>query len=89
MGFTTSSGAVLDDDAFDKMAKEWEDGTWEGRLGEVTMGRPKLYDEDLETVSFRLPVSRIAAIEAVARRRGMSRSDFLRNAVDDALLASA
>jgi hypothetical protein len=88
MEFTTSSGMVLDDDTIENMAKEWEDGTWQGHIGEVTMGRPKLYDEDLETVSFRLPVSRIAAIEAVAKRKGLSRSDFLRLAVDDALLTS-
>ena len=40
----------------------------------------------METVSFRLPKSRIAAVEAVAKRRGESKSDFYRKAVDRALL---
>ncbi|HIY82590.1 toxin-antitoxin system antitoxin subunit [Rubneribacter sp.] len=71
---------------FDAMAKEYEDGTWEG-CGEPTMGRPKLYDEDLETVSFRLARSRIAAVDAATRRAGISKSEFYRRAVDRELAA--
>ena len=65
MEFKDRSGEVITDERFDAMAEEYEAGTW-GGIGEITMGRPKLYDEDLETVSFRLPKSRIAAVEAVA-----------------------
>lgn len=50
-------------------------------------GRPRVYDEDMETVSFRLPKSRIFAIGAVAESRGESRSEFIREAIDAALLA--
>lgn len=85
MEFKDRSGEVITDERFDAMAEEYEAGTW-GGIGEITMGRPKLYDEDLETVSFRLPKSRIAAVEAVAKRRGESKSDFYRKAVDRALL---
>ena len=85
MEFKDRSGEVITDERFDAMAEEYEAGTWDG-IGEITMGRPKLYDEDLETVSFRLPKSRIAAVEAVAKRRGESKSDFYRKAVDRALL---
>ena len=86
MEFKTADGTVLNDSALNAMAKEYEDGTWSG-VGEVTMGRPKLYDEDMETVSFRLPRSRIAVIEAVTKRKGMSKSEFYRQAVDRELLA--
>ena len=85
MEFKDRSGEVITDERFDAMAEEYEAGTW-GGVGEITMGRPKLYDENLETVSFRLPKSRIAAVEAVAKRRGESKSDFYRKAVDRALL---
>lgn len=85
MEFKDRSGEVITDERFDAMAEEYEAGT-RGGIGEITMGRPKLYDEDLETVSFRLPKSRIAAVEAVAKRRGESKSDFYRKAVDRALL---
>lgn len=85
MEFRDDDGKVITDSRFDEMAKEYEEGTWSG-LGEVTMGRPKMYDEDLETVSFRLPKSRIAAVEAVAKKRGMSKSEFYRRAIDRELL---
>lgn len=85
MEFRDDDGKVIADSRFDEMAKEYEEGTWSG-LGEVTMGRPKIYDEDLETVSFRLPKSRIAAVEAVAKKRGMSKSEFYRRAIDRELL---
>ena len=88
MEFRTAKGDVLTDAILDEMAKDYEEGTWTG-TGEVTMGRPKLYDEDMETVSFRIPRSRIAAIEALTKRLGMSKSDFYRRAVDRELLALA
>lgn len=75
MGFEGANGDVVSSDRFDAMAEEYEQGTWSG-IGEVAMGRPKLYDEDLEAVSARLPKSRAAAVEAGARRRGESKSDF-------------
>lgn len=76
----------MTDEMWDALAREYEDGTWSG-VGAITPGRPKLYDEDMETVSFRLPRSRIAAIEAVTARRGESKSEFYRKAVDRQLLA--
>lgn len=88
MEFKTASGKVVTDAMFDEMAKEYEDGTWEGHLGEITYGRPKLYDEDMETVSFRLPESRIKAVEVVAAREGKTKSEFFREAIDQALLAA-
>ena len=88
MEYKTEDGTVLTDEKLDQMAREYESGTWHGH-GEVTKGRPKLYDEDMETVSFRLPKSRIEAIEAVTARTGESKSDFFRDAIDKALLESA
>ena len=87
MGFEADNGTVLTDEMLDKRAEEYEDGTWSGH-GEVAMGRPRLYDEDMGTVSFRLPCSRIRAVEAAAKRQGESKSDFFRRAIDRELLDS-
>ncbi|CBL04889.1 MAG: ribbon-helix-helix protein, CopG family [Gordonibacter pamelaeae] len=87
MGFEADNGTVLTDEMLDKRAEEYEDGTWSGH-GEVAMGRPRLYDEDMGTVSFRLPCSRIRAVEAAAKRQGESKSDFFRRAIDRELLES-
>ena len=88
MTHKTRSGVELTDDMLDSMAREYEEGTWSGH-GEISPGRPRLYDEDMETVSFRLPRSRIEAIEALAKRTGESKSAFFREAIDQALLAKA
>jgi hypothetical protein len=85
--YVTASGRVLTDADFDEMAKEYEDGTWEGTLGKVVYGRPRISDEDARSVSFKLPLSRIAAIDRVAAKAGKTRSEFLRDAVDQALIA--
>ena len=82
MEYVTKNGTVLTDKVLDDMAQEYEKGTWHGS---VTMGRPKLYNEELETISFRLPKSRIAAIDEAAKRRGESKSAFLRAAVEQHL----
>lgn len=87
MGFEADNGTVLTDEMLDKRAEEYVDGTWSGH-GEVAMGRPRLYDEDMGTVSFRLPCSRIRAVEAAAKRQGESKSDFFRRAIDRELLES-
>lgn len=86
MKFKTSTGKVLDDAQLDEMAREYEDGSWEGH-GEVSPGRPRLYGEEMETVSFRIPHSRVAAIEAAIRESGISKSEFYRRAIDRELLA--
>ena len=87
MGHKAENGAEITDAMLDAMAEEYEQGTWEGH-GKVSAGRPCLFDEDMATVSFRVPKSRIAAVEAVAARKGESKSEFFRKALDDALLAS-
>jgi hypothetical protein len=71
------------DEQLDAWAAEYDSQTFDvNDLGATTLGRPKLYDEDLETVSFRLPLSRIDAVEQTSKRLGISKSDFFRRAID-------
>ena len=77
----------LTDEEYDALAQEFEAGTWEGAGEEVTLGRPKLFDEDMETVSFRLPLTRIHAVAAVTKRFGLTKSEFFRQAIDHELFA--
>ena len=88
MEYRSENGTVVTDEMLDRMAEEYENGTWSGH-GKVVQGRPRIYDEDMETVSFRIPKSRVAAIEAVAKKRGESKSEFFREAIDMALLTGA
>jgi len=68
-------------------AKAYESGEWPP--GKTTIiGRPPLYDDELESVTFRLPKSRIRAIEELITQKGETRSEFLRKAVDKALAST-
>ena len=87
MTFKTASGRELSDADFDAMAAEYEEGAWSEPEGKVSLGRPKLFEEDMETVSFRLPRSRADAVAAAAKRQGISKSEFFRRAIDRELLS--
>ena len=73
----------------EKSAKAYESGEWpEGRTTRI--GRPPFYDDDeLESVTFRLQKSRIRAIEEITAQKGESRSEFLREAIDQALIRNS
>lgn len=45
---------VLTDELLDKLAAEYEDGTWKGKLEEVARGRLNLCKDELEATSFQL-----------------------------------
>jgi hypothetical protein len=69
----------------DRKAAAYESGEWpEGET--VRIGRPPTYDDDeLENITFRIRKSRLLIVDRAAKTAGESRSDFLRNAVDEKL----
>ena len=74
------------DEQLEQWAAEYENDTWDASsLGKVIMGRPSIANEEVRPITFRLPLSKIAAIDLHARRKGETRSEFLRDAVEDAL----
>ncbi|MDO4849489.1 MAG: hypothetical protein Q4B45_06955 [Coriobacteriia bacterium] len=60
-------------------------------FSKVTMGRPftTMEKEKMETISTPVPMSRIAAMREVTERLGISRSEFVRRAIEHELLATA
>ncbi|MBC2888443.1 ribbon-helix-helix protein, CopG family [Gordonibacter massiliensis (ex Traore et al. 2017)] len=75
------------EEQLDKEAEEYENDTWDAsKFGKVVMGRPSLADEEVKPITFRLPVSKIAALDRRAAREGRTRSEELRLAVDDRLM---
>lgn len=86
MDVTTKNGIVITDDMFDEMASGYERGEWPGEpTGVVILGRPRLADEEVRPVTFKLPVSKIVALDLKASQRGGTRSEALREAVDEYL----
>ena len=83
--YVLDSGEVLTDEDIERECAEYEDGTWEGGTHDYHIGRPPLTDEELETVTFRAPKSKVAAMERKAKERGISKSEFLRQAMEKAI----
>lgn len=54
----------------------------------VIEGRP-LERESMETISLKIPASRVKAVNRMAKKAGMSRSEFVRRAIDNELIALA
>jgi predicted DNA binding CopG/RHH family protein len=76
------------DEQLDTWAAEYENESWDGMsFGKIIQGRPRLYDEELKTITVKVPASRIVAIQNAASKSGMSRSEFVRQAIDNELVA--
>lgn len=78
------------DEQLEAWATEYESQDWSSmKFGESTPGRPKLYDEDMEIITIKVPHSRIVAMKKAAEQNGISRSEFIRRAIDHELSAIA
>jgi len=86
MDVKAENGQVITNEMLDEMAKKYEDGTWGGKLGKLVVGRPSLADEEVKSVSFRLPVSKIAVMDARAEAKGKTRSEFIRETIESELV---
>ena len=69
----------------DKLAEPYEGGNWpEGRT--ILLGRPRISDEELVSVTIKLPKSQLEAIDNGANREGKSRSAYMRNLLKLAMM---
>jgi hypothetical protein len=73
------------DKQLDVEAKEYEDGTWDAPMGKTIMGRPSIANEEIRLITVRLPLSKVLALEKRAAVMGETRSQVLREAVDEYL----
>ena len=85
MEYELANGEMLTDAEIEREAAEYEAGTWEGGLVRLRIGRPPICDEELGVVTFKAPKSRIAAMERKASELGMSKSQFMRAAMERAI----
>lgn len=69
----------------DKLAEQYESGNWpEGRT--VLLGRPRISDEELVSVTIKLPKTQLEAIDCSAKNEGKSRSAYMRNLLRIAMM---
>lgn len=71
------------EEQLDSWAEQIGQGSYPGEpTGEVVMGRPLLFGEELKPVTFKETASKIIRIDTRAASLKMSRSDYLRSLVD-------
>lgn len=74
----------------DTWADEYESDNWSHmRFGEIVVGRPKITDEPLDSITVKVPHSRAVAIKRLQQEQGITKSDFVRSAIDHELMALA
>lgn len=73
----------------DRLEEDAANGILHGEpRGEVIVGRPLKFGEEMKQVGFKEPVRKIEAIDRRAAQLGLKRSDYLRRLVDDDLEAA-
>ena len=83
MSVITKKGTVITDEQLDEWAEACERGEYPGKpTGEILVGRPLMFGEELKPVTFKVTESKVAAINARAADLDLSRSDYLRMLVD-------
>jgi len=71
------------DEKLDQLEVDATSGILHGEpVGEVEVGRPRMFGEEMRQVGFKEPLSKIAAIDSRAAQLGMRRSEYLRHLVE-------
>ena len=86
--FTLSNGKTYDESYFEKLSDEAAKGNYPGTPGEWVIrpqGRPKLTDEELVTIAFKVPASQRERIDVLAKNENKTRSQFIRSIVSSAI----
>ena len=74
----------------DAWADEYENADWSRmRFGEITNGRPRIADKPLDSITVKIPRSRTVAMRRMQQQTGMTRSEFVRQAIDHELMSLA
>lgn len=84
--YTLKGGAVVDDAYFEKSAEAAAKGDYPGTPGEWIVrpqGRPKEFDEDLVSITFKVTRSQRDYIDKCAKDANETRSQYLRRKISE------
>lgn len=88
MEYRLKDGTIITDEMIEELAEDIEKNGLPGKPGKFLVGppgRPRLSDEDLVTIAFKVPRSRRDELDRAASSHGQKRSEFLRDALEAAL----
>ena len=78
----TKNGVELTDEMIEQITEAFERGEWPGTESKIVRGRPLMLGEELQSVTFKVPVRKVAVLDSKAASLDMSRSDYLRRLLD-------
>ncbi len=74
----------------DAWAEEYENADWSGmRFGKAVDGTPDIAEEPFDSITVKLPRSRVVAMKKIQKESGITKSDFVRRAIDNELVSMA
>jgi len=81
--FVAEGNIEVTDELVESLAEKWERGEGPGKPGPFIAGpgRPPLYEDQLRTISVKLPSSIVDVIDDKARALGESRSQYVRHTI--------
>ena len=88
MEYKLKDGTVLTETNFERLSDLAAEGHYPGEPGEWVVrpqGRPRLAEEELVTIAFKVPRSQRDALDRAASARGETRSGFMRDLLGAAL----
>ena len=90
--YRTKNGARLTDEDIEHLAEAAERGDYPGVPGAFVVappGRPRISEEELVTIAFKVPRSRREALDREAKACGRTRSQLIREVLERALARTA
>jgi len=88
MEYKLKNGKIITNAEIEELALAAERGEYPGEPGEWVVrpqGRPKLCDEELVTIAFKIPRSQRDSLDRAAALNNETRSQFIRSALAAAL----
>lgn len=88
MDYRLKNGEALTDEEIERLSEEASCGQYPGEPGEWIVrpqGRPRLAEEDLVIIAFKVPRSQRVAVDDLASARGKTRSQLMRDLIAAAL----
>lgn len=88
MKYELNDGTVVAEEYFEQLSEKAAQGDYPGAPGEWIVrpqGRPRLAEEDLVTIAFKVPRSQREALDERASQRNETRSQFMREVLLAAL----
>lgn len=80
--YRAKGGVEVTDEMIDRWDEDANNGIYHGEAGKLVikkpLGRPKLCEEPLVPVTFRMPGDEADKLRVVAQRRGISFADLMR-----------